>query len=137
VRIPDWNRPPFFLDMLWEVGKNSFLEIPLYLWTLLCCCMERGRAKMQRNRQGPFGRMFEYQSCMTLLWHNTSFVTLTIMDGDLYGDILSIGQATGAWITNLSQVCDWWLTRRNMKLKIVEHGGSISLEIVGALAKFQ
>jgi hypothetical protein len=113
-------------------GNDNFLEIPLIVMDSSLVLERKGDLKGCYERLFDLLRQgFDQGSCMTLLWHNTSFSDPSYpWLRQLFEDALSFAQKNDGWVTNISSLCQWWLQRRRIKLQVSQRDRKSYINII-------
>jgi peptidoglycan/xylan/chitin deacetylase (PgdA/CDA1 family) len=113
---------PYSWFNLFVNGKDNFLEIPLVVMDSSLVLEKRGDSNGCRERLFDLLRQgLKQESCITLLWHNTSFSDPSYpWLRQLFEDALQFAHKSEAWVTNLSSLYQWWLQRREIKIDLVQ-----------------
>lgn len=104
---------PFYPFNIKENRTFRVLEIPLIvmdttLHSAKAMNMSYGSAKRTLKRLIRVAA--NYQSHLTLLWHNTTFDPIDYPRwGKLYWKTIRLAQSEGAWITSLSEIYEEWV----------------------------
>lgn len=114
---------PYSWFNLFMDSKDNFLEIPLIIMDSSLLMEKSG------NLSGCYKHLFDFvqqalnqESCMTLLWHNTSFSDPKYpWLRQLFEDALSFAHKNGGWVTNILSLSQWWLHRRKIKLHLIQN----------------
>jgi hypothetical protein len=104
---------PFFPFNLKENRPFRVLEIPLIVMdtTLLSVKgMNLNAFSAFLRLSGMLARSANYQSHLSLLWHNTTFDFIDFpFWGNLYWKMIGKARNKNAWITNLTQIYEEWV----------------------------
>ena len=114
------NGCPYSLFETSEQENDNLIEIPIIVMDS-ALQLETG-SEMERATSTLMHLLNECRqggSCLTLLWHNTSFnQNLTFDLAKLYTTALNFACTHKGWLTSLREVRDWWEQRRKAKVDI-------------------
>jgi hypothetical protein len=113
---------PYSWFNLFMDGNDNFLEVPLIVMDSSLLIEKRGDLSGCHDQLfGFLQQSLNQESCATLLWHNTSFSDPSYpWLRQLFEDALSFAHKNDGWVTSISNVCQWWLQRRRMKLQVTQ-----------------
>jgi hypothetical protein len=123
---------PYSWFNLFMDGKENFLEVPLIVMDSSLVIEKSGNLSGCHDQLlGFLQQALNQESCMTLLWHNTSFSDPSHpWLRQLFEDALSFAHKNDGWVTNISSLCQWWLQRRKIRLQVIQSNRKGHINII-------